>query len=221
MSQVGGSMARPVAGFGLVWEHSVLAAGGCLSWLRAVAVGEQMVQVQEGFMADQHLMGGSAVLGTIALMLAGRVLFGRTQTTSTKAACLCISFMWAGQAIKYLELTCGIDNTRVSAGDAAATERKPWPAQGFLAALCYGLVSVFLTVFHLPSPLSDSPQPGGRYAMLPVPVHRALAWVLVHAILRQRCWLANLRAWRSTLGRRAGVGAERVPAHAQAVPITR
>ena len=155
-------MARPVAGFGLVWEHSVLAAGGCLSWLRAVAVGEQMVQVQEGFMADQHLMGGSAVLGTIALMLAGRVLFGRTQTTSTKAACLCISFMWAGQAIKYLELTCGIDNTRVSAGDAAATERKPWPAQGFLAALCYGLISVFLTVFHLPSPLSDSPHPGGR-----------------------------------------------------------
>ncbi|KAJ1474504.1 hypothetical protein T484DRAFT_1751575 [Baffinella frigidus] len=93
------------------------------------------------------MMAGSAVLGTIALLLAGRVLFGRTQTTSTKAACLCISFIWAGQAIKFLETTCGIDSTRVAAG----SEQKPWPAQGFLSALCYGLVSGVLTVSHQPS----------------------------------------------------------------------
>jgi hypothetical protein len=104
------------------------------------------VKVQEEFMSDKVLMAGNMALAAISVLLAGRVMLRRTQQTSTKAACLCISFMWAGQAIKFLEEACGLDRRPIGQTRGMTQVAQPWPVQGFASAASYGMVSIMITV---------------------------------------------------------------------------
>ncbi|KAJ1469432.1 hypothetical protein T484DRAFT_1851796 [Baffinella frigidus] len=75
---------------------------------------------------------------------------GWLTTSPNKAACLCLAFLWAGQALQFSEATRPVSLDAAAAARDGAF-RQPgggggWPAEGLLSALSCGVVGAFLTV---------------------------------------------------------------------------
>ena len=84
-------------------------------------------------------------LGLMSLML---IFNGWRKPSTSKAASLCLAFLWAGQAMAFSAATRPVDLDEAAADLSASLQQPepPWQAEGFLSALSCWLFSGFLMV---------------------------------------------------------------------------
>ena len=84
------------------------------------------------------------LMGLISLLV---IYDGWKKPSTSKAASLCLGFLWAGQALEFSKAARPVYLAAAHDGSASLQQPgPPWQAEGCLCALSCGLFSVFLMV---------------------------------------------------------------------------